>query len=243
MNADQPAAAKRAPIKRFLPLILLLAAVGAVFALGLDDYLSFEALRAHRLTLLGWVEAYGVLAGIGYMLIYTAAVAVSVPGAVFLTLAGGFLFGAALGTLYTVIGATAGAALIFLIAKTALGDSLRRRAGPFVQKMADGFQANGFNYLLSLRLVPLFPFWLVNLVPALLGMRLSSFVAATALGIIPGSFVFSLAGAGLGSVFDSGDSFSVSGVLTPTMIAALIGLALLSLLPIAYRKWKGAPGE
>ncbi len=228
---------KRRPLwPRLAPVAAVAAAIAAVFALGLDDYLSFETLRDNRQALLAWVDRLGPLAGVVYMVLYATVVALSVPGAVFMTLAGGFLFGAVLTTVYTVIGATAGATAIFLIATTALGDSLRRRAGPGLKKMEAGFQQNALSYLLVLRLVPLFPFWLVNLVPALLGVRLSVFVIATFFGFIPGTFVFSLAGAGLGSVFDSGADFSLAAVLTPHVIGALIGLAALALVPVGH-KW------
>jgi uncharacterized membrane protein YdjX (TVP38/TMEM64 family) len=135
----------------------------------------------------------------------------------------------------TVIGATVGATALFLIARSAIGDVLRQRAGPFVARMADGFSKNAFNYLLFLRLVPVFPFWAVNLAPALLGMRLVPFVLATAIGIVPGTVVFSAFGASLGTVFDAGGDIRLKDVLSPTLIAALVGLGLLALLPVILR--------
>jgi len=240
VSADPEAGrARPKPVwRRFLPLAVLLAAIVAAKLLGLDDYLTFDALRRHHQTLSGWVDRYGVLAGVGYVAVYALIVAMSLPGAVFLTLAGGFMFGAVLGTLYTVVAATIGATAIYLIATTALGDALRKRAGPTMRKMEEGFRRNAFSYLLVLRLMPLFPFWLVNLVPALLGVSLWVYVAATFVGIIPATAVFSLAGAGLGEVLDSGESFSIKNVLSPTLIAALVGLAILSLLPVLYRWWR-----
>lgn len=231
--------------RRLLPVAVLAVAAALFFALGLHRYLTFEALRDNRALLLDWVAEYGAAAGLGYAAIYAAAAALSLPGAAFMTLAGGFMFGAVAGTIYTVAGATAGAAAIFLIARTALGDSLRARAGPWMAKLEEGFRGDALSYLLVLRLVPLFPFWLVNLAPALLGVRTGVFVLATAVGIIPGTFVYCLAGAGLGGVFDSGEAFSLAGVLTPEMIAGLAGLALLSLVPVAYKRIKArraAPG-
>ena len=157
-----------------------------------------------------------------------------------MTLAGGFLFGVPVGATLTVIGATTGAALLFVIARSALGDMLRARAGPFLARMAEGFRKDAFSYLLFLRLVPAFPFWAVNLVPALLGMRLAPFVLATALGIIPGTTVFSAFGASLGQVFDAGGEVRLKDVFSPTLIAALAGLGVLSLLPIALRRLRTA---
>ena len=229
--------------KRLAPVAVLAALATAIFAFGLDDYLTFEALREHRAALRGWVEEYGAAAALVYVLIYAAVVAMSLPGAVFMTLAGGFLFGATLGTVYTVAAATLGATAIFLIARTALGDSLRARAGPWMARLEAGFRGNALSYLLVLRLIPVFPFWLVNLVPAALGVPLGVFVAATAVGIVPGTFVFCLAGAGLGGVFDSGETFSASAVLTPEIVAALLGLAALSLAPALYKRAKARRGD
>jgi len=229
--------------KRLAPVAVLAALAVAVFAFGFDDYLTFEALREHRAALRGWVAEYGAVAALVYVLIYAAAVAMSLPGAVFMTLAGGFLFGAALGTACTVVAATLGATAVFLVARTALGDSLRARAGPWMTRLEAGFRGNALSYLLVLRLIPVFPFWLVNLVPAALGVPLGVFVAATAVGIVPGTFVFCLAGAGLGGVFDSGETFSASAVLTPEIVAALLGLAALSLAPTLYKRAKARRGD
>ena len=231
--------AKRRPLwRRFLPLGVLAGAVALAFAFGLDDYLSYDALCRNSDALVAWVDAYGLVAPLVYILVYTVVVALSLPGATFMTLAGGFMFGAAGATVYTVIGATLGATVIFLAAKTALGDILYQKAGPGIRRMEDGFRENALSYLLVLRLIPLFPFWLVNLVPAFLGVRLSTYVIGTFVGIIPGTFVFCLAGAGLGDVLKTCAEFSVGNILTPTMIAALIGLAVLALLPIAYKRFR-----
>jgi uncharacterized membrane protein YdjX (TVP38/TMEM64 family) len=239
--ADMPPAAKRAaPLwRRLLPLAVLLAAIALVFATGLHRYLSFDALRENRQALQAFVADNYLAAALLYLAVYAAAVALSVPGAIILTVTGGFLFGSLAGTALVVIGATTGATLLFLIAKTALGDSLRRRAGGLVTKLEAGFRENALSYLLVLRLVPLFPFWLVNLAAAVLGVPLATYVLGTAVGIIPGSYVFATVGAGLGSVFDQGGEPSLAGVLTSQVLTALIGLAVLSLIPVAYKKLKG----
>ena len=233
---DRAAAPRASLWRRLAPVAVLAALVVLVFALGLDEHLTFEALRENRTLLLGWVAEYGLAAAAAYIAIYAAVVALSLPGAVFMTLAGGFLFGAVAGAACTVAAATLGATAVFLIARTAIGDSLRARAGPWMARLEDGFRGNALSYLLVLRLIPLFPFWLVNLVPAALGVPVGVFVLGTAAGIVPGTFVFSLAGAGLGGVFDSGEEFSVGSVLTAEMVAALVGLALLALAPILYKR-------
>ncbi len=213
-----------------------------MFALDLDRFLTFAALREHRAALTGLVESHLGLAALAFVLVYAAAIALSVPGGAVLTIAGGFMFGSIFGTLLVVVAATLGATAVFLIARSALGDPLRARAGPFLKRMEAGFQQDALNYLLVLRLIPLFPFWIVNLVPAFLGVPLRTYVLGTFIGIIPGSFVFASVGAGLGSVLDSGQEFSPASVLTPQIVIALVGLALLALLPVAHRKWKARRG-
>lgn len=233
----------KSPLMRFLPLVVLVAAAALFFALDLDRYLTFDALRENRALLADFVAAQGALAVFLYIVIYAASVALSVPGAAILTVTGGLLFGQWFGSLYVVVGATIGAMGIFLIARTALGDALRKRAGPAMQKMEAGFQENALSYLLVLRLIPLFPFFLVNIVPAFLGVNLRTFVIGTFVGIIPGSFVFATVGAGLGSIFERNDDFSLKGVLTPEIIAALVGLAVLALLPVAYKKFRKSKAD
>jgi uncharacterized membrane protein YdjX (TVP38/TMEM64 family) len=218
----------------------LAAAALAAFAIirgsGLGEILSLETLRTHREALAGWVGGNVVVASLAYVAAYVAAVGFSLPGAVFLTLAGGFLFGAALGTLLTVTGATIGATLVFLFAKAIFGANALDRFGAPAARLADGIRRNAASYLLVLRLVPLFPFFLVNLVPAFVGVTLPVYVATTFFGIIPGTAVFSLAGAGLGAVLDQGGALTPGAILTPEIVAGLLGLAALSLAAIPLRK-------
>jgi uncharacterized membrane protein YdjX (TVP38/TMEM64 family) len=227
-------------LKKLIPLIVLGGGIAAFFALGWDKYLTFDELRQNRETLTAFVAARPVESVALFMLVYTVAVALSVPGAAILTLAGGFLFGIWEGTAAVVIGATAGATALFLAARFVLGDVLRAKAGPWLTKMEAGFNEDALSYLLVLRLIPAFPFFIVNLVPAFLGVSLRTFVIATFVGIIPGTFVFASIGAGLGSIFDSKQEFSLKGALTPEVITALVGLALLSLVPVVYKKLKAA---
>ncbi len=224
-------------LKRYLPLVILASLIGAAYVTGAYKYLSLDALKDNRTALLAFVEKNTVLAAFLHVATYATVTALSLPAAAVLTVAGGFLFGVPLGATLTVIGATLGATILFVVARTAFGDALREKAGPFAAKMADGFKKDAFNYLLFLRLVPAFPFFAVNLVPALVGMKLRPFVIATALGIIPGTSVFTAFGASLGEVFDRGGQATLAGVLSPTLIAALVGLGLLSLLPIAVRRF------
>lgn len=230
-------------IKRLIPVVILVLGLVAFFAFGLDRYLTFETLREHRETLRTWVTTQGIFAALVFMAIYAIAIAFSLPGGAVLSITGGFLFGAIWGTVCIVISATLGATALFLIAKTSFGDVLRAKAGPALQKMQQGFQEGALSYLLVLRLVPLFPFFLVNLVPAFLGVSLRVYVIGTFFGIIPGAFVFATVGAGLGSIFDQGGEFTASGILTPQIITALVGLAVLALIPVVYKKLKARPAN
>lgn len=229
-------------LRRILPLLVLLAGLTLFFALGLEHALGFDALRAHHRALASWVGLHPWTAPLAYMSIYALVVMLSVPGAAVMTISGGFLFGVWAGAAYAVIAATIGATSLFLIAKGSFGDFLLARAGPGVQRMRAGFADNAFHYLLALRLVPLFPFFLVNLVPAFLGVRWTTYVAATFIGIMPAAFIYALVGSGIGQVFGRGGAFSAAAVLTPQLIAGLCGLAVLALLPVAYRRWRGDAG-
>lgn len=231
------------PWRRTLPLLALGIGFAIFFALGLDDYLSLDTLRRNRAWLMRQVDESAALAGLAYVAAYILVVAFSLPGGAFMTIAGGFLFGQWLGTAYVVVAATAGATVLFLAARTALGGLLRARAGPFLKKMEAGFRENALSYLFVLRLVPVFPFFIVNLVPAFLGVRLRDFVIATFFGIIPATFVYVRLGVGLGSIFDAGGEFSAKAVFTPEMVTALLGLAVLALLPVAYKKFKAGRGR
>lgn len=238
--------------RRLIIVAVIAAAAVAVYWILGRGAISFEALVRHRMTIADFVTRHGALAVLAYICIYAAAVSLSLPGSAFLTIAGGFLFGLATGTVAAVIGATIGGTVIFLVARTALGRPLLERAGPRVNQLARGFRADAFNYLLFLRLVPAFPFFLVNLVPAFAGVKLSTFVAATALGIIPGALVYALAGTGLDSVItaqkasydaclaagraDCRLAFNAGDVLTPELIAALIALAVLALAPVLVKR-------
>ncbi len=223
-------------LARLAPLLTLLAGLGLFFGFGLQEHLSCAALRENRAWLSAWVGAHFVLAVIVFMAAYAMAVALSVPGAVVMTVAAGFLFGSVAATAIVVVAATAGATALFLAARTVFRDLLEARVGPWLARLRRGFAANELSYLLVLRLVPLFPFFVVNLVPAFLDVRLRNFVLATFVGIIPGTLVFASIGAGLGSIVAAGDACSVDQVLKPQILLPLLGLALLALAPAAYKR-------
>ena len=215
--------------RRLLPLLVLAAAIFLAFASGLHEHLSIEALREHRSALNGFVAEMGMIAALAFIALYAVTTLLILPVGAVLTIAGGFLFGVTLGTLYVVIGATLGAAALFLVARSTFGDHFRAKAGPFMQRMEAGFRENAFSYMLVLRLIPLFPFFVVNVVPAFLGVPLRTYVLGTLLGIIPGTLVFILAGAGLGSVFDRGGAFTAASILTPEIIARVVDKFIMQL--------------
>ncbi len=224
--------------KSYIVIAVYLGMIILFFALGLHHFFTFQMLKEYRMVLSAFVMEHAFVAALAYMLVYATIIALSVPGGAVMTVTGGFLFGSLWGTVYTVIAATAGATGLYFLVKTTIGSSLRHKAGPWMEKMAKGFQENAFNYMLVLRLVPLFPFFVVNLVPALLGVKPLTYITATAIGIIPGTYVFTVFGTGVGRIFDSGESFTVRDVLSNEMIIALIGLAVLSLLPVIYKRFK-----
>lgn len=223
---------------RFGPVIIIALGVAAFYFFGLDKYVTFSALKEHRHTLLAFVQENLLTAVVLYMVIYVVMVALSLPGGAPMTITGGFLFGAMLGAVQVLFAATLGATLLFLTARLALGDALKEKAGPWMKKLEGGFKENALSYLLVLRLVPLFPFFVVNLVPAFLNVRARVYIIGTFFGIMPGTFVFTSIGSGIGSVFDAGEAFSPRGILTTEVIIALIGLSVLALAPVIYKQLK-----
>lgn len=223
---------------RWLPLLLIV----IVFTLSIYyqwyQYLSFATLQQHEQQLRLWIQQYYMIVVVCYMLIYIFTVAVSIPGATLLTMSGGFLFGIALGIVYVVISATVGACLIFLSVKLALGPSLGKKATPWLKFMEEGFDKNEANYLLFLRLVPLVPFWAINIGAALLNVRGKVFFWVTLFGIIPGSLVYVAAGNGLQAVFASGREPNLDIIFNPEIFLPLLGLGLLALIPVLYRWYK-----
>ena len=236
-------AAKKPSLLRFLPLGVAVAALVAIFAFGMDDFLSFEVVKTNRQAALDWYGQNRVLAIFYFVFGYALVVALSVPGAVWLSLAGGFLFGTVLATLYVVGAATLGALGIFLIARYALADFFHEKMGAAGRRMENGFKENALSYLLVLRLVPLFPFWLVNMVPALLGVPVRTFVIGTFFGIIPGAAVFCSIGSGLGAIIDAGEIPDLGIIFQPEIFVPLLGLAVLALLPVVYKRFKLSKGR
>jgi uncharacterized membrane protein YdjX (TVP38/TMEM64 family) len=228
---------RRSSLGRFLPLIVLGLGAALFFVLGGPRYLSFASLAEHREWLLGFVARAGATAGLAFIFGYAALVAVSVPGAALLTITGGFLFGPWLGTIYTVIAATLGAVIVFLAARAGLA-GIAARAGPWAARIEDGFRNDALSWMLVLRLVPLFPFWLVNLVAGAAGLPLPTFALGTFIGIIPVTFILANLGNGVGTLIAAGHSPDLGILLQPSVLLPILGLAALALLPVFVKRWR-----
>ncbi len=221
---------------RLWPILALLAAIGLAWLLGLHRYLSMEALARYHGALRDLVAAKPVLAAASYLAVYFGVVTLSVPVGPVMTAAGGLLFGRWLGALLAVTAATAGACLLFLAVRTALGPMMERRAGPFLDRLRPGLERDGFWYLLSLRLLPVVPYTVGSIAPALVRMPFPAFALATALGILPSTAIFASIGAGLEEVFARGGRPDLSIVLSAPVLLPLCGLAALSLMGMWWRR-------
>ena len=219
-------------IKRWLPLIVIASLMVIAYASGLHEKLSLQILQENKEALLDAVTTHRVMTALGFVTVYIVFVALSLPAATLLTLAGGFLFGAWLGTLYVVTAATTGATILFFIAQTSLGESLRQRAGGLYQRVEENMKDNAVGYLLFMRLVPIFPFFLVNIVAALFNIKPRIFILTTLFGIIPGSFVFVNLGTQLATITSLGDLVS-----RQTLLAFGL-LGLFALIPTIYKQVK-----
>lgn len=229
--ATTPTHSPNSLIGKILTASVLLVGIGAFFYFDLGQYLSLNALKANRDALLQYTASHYELAAVLFIFVYILQTAFSLPGGAVLTVTGGFLFGSLMGTLLVNIGATAGATLAFLAARYLLHDWVEHKFGDRLGTIQSGFAENAFSYLMTLRLIPAFPFFLVNLVSGLTRVNLGTYVIATSIGIIPGSFVFAFAGRQLGTIN------SLSEIASPPVLLAFTFLGLLALMPVAYRKW------
>ncbi len=225
-------------LRRWLPVAVLGLGFVLFLAFGLQRYISFDTLKEHLDLLVAEVSRNEAMVATAFIAIYALVVAFSIPGGAIMTITAGFLFGTVLAACYGVIGGTLGAVCVFLAARTAFGEVLRAKAGPALKRMEAGFRDHAFSYMLFLRLVPLFPFWLVNLVPAFLGVPLRAYFLATLVGVIPGALVYASLGNGLGVILDAGGEPDLGVVFRLDVLLPLLALAVLALLPVAYKKVK-----
>jgi uncharacterized membrane protein YdjX (TVP38/TMEM64 family) len=240
MTEPDPAPPRKNRLLRFAPVAVILAALGAMYAAGLQDIFNLDWLAAQRDTLRALIADHYALSLISFALIYVLAVATAFPAASMLTISGGFLFGWLVGGSVVVVSATCGASLLFLAARTSFGAGLRAIAGPRVNRLAEAFENNAFSTLIVLRLAPVFPFFAMNIAPALFRVPLSTYVPATLIGIAPGTFAFAYLGSGIDSVLasaaDAGQSVQISDLVTPELTIAFGALALVAAIPPVIRK-------
>jgi uncharacterized membrane protein YdjX (TVP38/TMEM64 family) len=240
-SAGDPSPSERAaPPRNWARLLLLPAVIGIALAVfygfHLNQYLTFTALATHRAWLLQWISHNIVLGGLTFAAVYVVATAISVPGDSLLTILAGFLFGTVLGTAIAVVAATLGSVALFVLAQTSLGEIFRSRSEGTLATVRAGFQRDALSYLLFLRLVPIFPFWVVNLVSAFLAIPLRIFFIGTLVGIIPGTAVFASIGSGLGAILDRGQEPDLNVIFSFRLLIPILALAVLSLAPAAYRR-------
>ena len=223
---------------RILPATIILIGVISYFGFGWDKYLSFESLRDHHQDLFRWTSENRMAAVIFFVIGYALVVSCSLPGAIWMSLVGGFVFGKIFGTAVVVIAATIGATTIFLIARHTFSDFFKSKILSAGICLDTGFYKNSLSYLLFLRLVPIFPFWLVNIVPALLGVPLRVYLIATFVGIIPGALVYCSLGSGLGSIFEKGGQPDLDIIFQPDIFGPIVALSFICLIPVIYKRIK-----
>jgi uncharacterized membrane protein YdjX (TVP38/TMEM64 family) len=228
-------------LKRFGPAVLVVAAVVAAFASGITHHLSVHELRERRELIIAMDQAHPVLSVLAYVGIYTLVIALSLPAALPMTVAGGLFFGPWIGGLAAAIGVTLGGAIVYVVSRTAAGDVLRRFAGPRVAEIEDGVRRDAFFYIMMLRLLPIMPFGLTTLALGFLEIPLLTFVAATFIGIVPLSFIYARLGWGLNAAFASHQRLNLHSLLQPPILIALGALALLSLSPVIIRQLRRGP--
>jgi uncharacterized membrane protein YdjX (TVP38/TMEM64 family) len=229
---------KSLTLRRMLPFAILLLGLAVFFALGLNRQLSLQTLSRNEAEITAWVAANRVVATLTFIAIHTTVVAFSLPASVVMTTASGFLFGVERGALMSIVGTTVGSIALFFAARTAFYDLFRTRAGAALARLEDGFRRDGFSYLVFLRVVPVFPSWLTTIVSALLGVKPTIFISGTLIGIIPGCFIFAGIGADFGLLFRNGETPDLGAIFQLRTLLPLLGLGVLALLPVLYRRWQ-----
>ena len=224
--------------KRYGLLIVLVVLVAVAVLSGAADHISLGELKARREELVAFVDAHWLASIAVFVVLYTTVVALSLPLALVLTLSSGFLFGPVIGALLSVSSATLGSTVAFLACRTAFGDTLAKRAGPTVNKLADGFRKDAFSYLFTLRILPIAPLLLINIAAGLARVKVGTFMLASLIGMLPGSFVYAFLGSGLGEVFERGDDPDLGIITEPQILLPLIGLAILAMLPAIARLFR-----
>lgn len=222
---------------KFLPIAVLIIGIVVFFSLGGQKYLSLDALKENYQQILTFTNHHFIVGISIFAIAYIVVVAFSIPGATIMTLLGGLLFGLLLGTFVVVVSATIGACIVFFAVRTALGEALQSKAKGSIEKMRLGFENDAFNYLMVLRLIPIFPFFVINIAAGMLSVKFRDFFWATFLGIIPGSAVYVWMGTSLGYAIKKGDDINLRIILDHQFILPIIALAILSIVPVFIKKF------
>ncbi|MFI4936671.1 MAG: TVP38/TMEM64 family protein [Caulobacterales bacterium] len=241
MSETAPAG-RRTRWARFIPLVLIAALLAVLVASGELKHLSLSELADHRVALTAFVQRHPIASLAAYFALFVLVIVACVPGPSVMAVSGGFLFGTWIGGAATLAGGVVGSVIVFLACRTAFGDWAAHRAGPMVARVEAGFSRNAFSYLLALRLMPVAPFFLVNISAGLARIRLSTLILATVIGSAPSSFIFAGLGSGLGELFQRHVKVDASLLARPQIIVPLGALALMSLAPAAWRLWRARPG-
>lgn len=240
-RTDRPA--RKSQLARYAPIAVIVAGLGFGYAMGWHQFLSFDYLVESRDMLKQMVADHYFAAVLGFVAVYALATAFSFPAASILTIFAGFLFGWFVGGTAAIVGATIGATAIFVAARTAFGDFLKDKVGGKVAKLAKGFEEDAFSYLLVLRLAPIFPFFVMNIAPALFNVPLRTYIAATFLGIIPGAMAYAYLGQGLDSIIvaaaEAGREVTIKDIVTTEIVAAFAALAVVAAIPTIVKKIRG----
>jgi uncharacterized membrane protein YdjX (TVP38/TMEM64 family) len=233
------AAAALQMARRYALLLLLVAGAAGVAMLHPEAWLSYDTLAGHRADWTAWAGRHFEAALGLFFAIYVATKVFFVPGGPLLTAVAGLLLGTIATAAVSTVAGTLAAVIVYEAAHHGVGNGLRAKALPFVDRLGTAFRTHGFSYLLTLRLIPVVPFWLACLVPAILGMRRRSYLVATFLGNIPANFLYASLGGALGAMLDQGRAIELRTLTQPRIILPLAGLAALSLAPVVYAKLSG----
>tara|TARA_Y100000588_G_scaffold308636_1_gene333281 strand:- start:296 stop:1033 length:738 start_codon:yes stop_codon:yes gene_type:complete len=229
-------------LKKLTPILFLILGLVFFFIYDFQQFFELKTLELYHGELKAWATGLGVRAWLIFICLYAVLVAISVPGATLMTVISGLVFGPFLGGILAIIGATVGAVIIFLAARYAFSDFFRFRVGSIPEKIEDAFKENALIYLLILRLIPIFPFWFVNLAPAFLKISIRVYSFATLVGIIPAAFIYSILGDRFGLLLKTNEEIYLGIIFEPRFLMPLVALAMLIFLPIVFKKLKTRSG-
>ncbi len=237
LSVEQKTTGQKSIVKKLLPLGIIAAALALIFGMGWNEYFALDTLSKYESQLDGFVNDNYVVAILGFVALYAVLVAVFFPGALILTIFGGFLFGAVAGSAAVITGASLGAVINYILARWVMRDLMVQKAGNALKKVETGLQENELSYMFILRLVPAFPFFVVNIVAGVFGVKMRNYLISMA-GIIPGSAVYASIGNGFRQTLAEGGELSIGSTITqPYVLFPMVGLVILALIPVVVKKF------